>query len=170
LEGFRWTKETGVTSIGFLPRFGSTVDFVTPTSISDSGIIVGYQYGALPLPLGTPIGGITSNDRAFIWMEGAGMMDLREMLITSGLDMSDWALLTRATDISADGTTIIGTGRRSNGLEEAFVLRNNDGTSGWRIMASGGGNAAIPEPSTMLLLSLGIGMATWQRRRLRNVR
>jgi probable HAF family extracellular repeat protein len=158
-EGYRWTSATGVTSIGFLPRFGSTYDLVQPKSISDSGIIVGYQYGSA-LPVGATI---ASNDRAFIWMEGAGMLDLREMLVTSGVDMSGWALLTRATDISADGTTITGNGIRQNGLPEAFVLRNDIGTAGWRLLSS----TTAPEPGTLSLLVMG-ALAPLLRRRKKN--
>jgi len=88
---------------------GSSVTATRPTSVSgDGGIVVG-QYDLE--------GGGHS---AFIWDEQNGMRDLQTVLATEhGLDMSDWALV-NATDISADGRTLVGYGKQDGGNTEAW--------------------------------------------------
>lgn len=82
--------------------------------------------------------------RAFIWDAASGMRDLKEVLTNDcGLDLTGWTL-TCATDISYDGTVIVGYGTHPNSDTEA-----------WR--------AVIPEPVTLALLALG-ALAALRRR------
>jgi uncharacterized membrane protein len=63
--------------------------------------------------------------RAFLWTAAGGFVDLREELVQNyGLQaaLAGWQLLT-ATDVSADGRTIVGQGINPNGCEQAFVVR-----------------------------------------------
>lgn len=81
--------------------------------------------------------------RAFIWDQAHGMRDLHAVLTAQGLDLTGWTL-TRATDISGDGTVIVGTGSL-NGV-----------TQGWI--------AAIPEPASLTLLGLAAALLAPHRR------
>src|SRR5690606_36480711 len=84
-----------------------------------------------------------SETQAFIYDPVNGMRPLRDYLIGLGLDLSGWWLDT-ATAISDDGLTIVGRGLKPSGQDEGWV-------------------AIIPEPSTALLVLLGIGMLAWQK-------
>jgi probable HAF family extracellular repeat protein len=80
----------------------------------------------------------TSGDyEAFRWTSGGGMVGLG--------DLAGGAFESEARAISADGLTIVGTGRNPSGETEAWI-------------------ATIPEPSTALLVSLGLfGLAKTRR-------
>jgi len=104
IEAFRWAEETGMEALGFLPggNYSSAKD------VSDDGA--------------TLVGISNSEDgfAAFIWREETGMQNLKELLETEyGLDLSGW-LLSEATAISADGTTIVGTGVNPDGVSEGW--------------------------------------------------
>lgn len=77
-------------------------------------------------------------NEAFIWTEADGLKQLDDVLLglDLDLDLSGWTL-TSASGISADGFTIVGTGINPDGNTEAWI-------------------ATIPEPSTGLLLALGL--------------
>jgi uncharacterized membrane protein len=63
---------------------------------------------------------------AFIWDDGNGMRNLKDVLETDyGLDLTDWQLQ-RATGISDDGNTIVGTGINPEGVEEAWLFAVNE--------------------------------------------
>lgn len=74
------------------------------------------------------------------------MQDLQQVLTGLGLDLTGWDLW-GAQGISADGRTITGFGLDPSDFDEAWI-------------------ATIPEPSTGLLLGLGLsGLAAWRRNR-----
>ena len=88
----------------------------------------------------------SSGGEAFIWDETNGMRALIQILADQGIDMTGWNL-DWASGISADGLTIVGTGTNPLGFTEAWI-------------------ATIPEPSTALLLGIGItGLAASRRQR-----
>ena len=89
-------------------------------------------------------GNLALRFEAFIWDEDNGMRSLTDVLENDyGLDLSGWRLIA-ATGISADGLTIVGEGYNPAGDAEGWI-------------------ATIPEPSTLLLLGLGI-LALRQKR------
>jgi len=99
-----------------LPGEGSVAAAVS----GDGSVVVGYASG-----------------RPFIWDATNGMRDLSQVLTSLGVDLTGWTL-TSPTDISADGSTIVGSGTNPSGQQEAWL-------------------AFIPEPSTAWLVALGIG-------------
>ena len=84
---------------------------------------------------------------AFIWDSTNGMQELDQVLVDLGLDLTGWTL-EEARAISADGFTVVGYGTNPLGQTEAWI-------------------ATIPEPSTALLLSLGLVGLSARRRALR---
>jgi hypothetical protein len=87
------------------------------------------------------------------------MRRLSDVLISGGATgLAGWTLMD-ATGISADGSTIAGTGINPSGKMEAFVVT----TSGQMEAAF----ATIPEPSTTVLTTLGAAglAAAFARRR-----
>jgi probable HAF family extracellular repeat protein len=136
-HAFRWTAAGGMQDLGALP--GGT--FSQGSAISgDNSIIVGASSSS-------------SGDRAFLWTSTLGMLDLNEYLSSLGADLTDWRL-TSATDISADGSVIAGTGT-FNGQDHAFLVVG-----------------VVPEPSSVMLLIGGafclyLGWTAVRRRQCR---
>ena len=63
--------------------------------------------------------------RAWVWRAEEGFMDLQTDLTENfglGAALSGWQLLV-ATDVSADGRTIVGQGVNPEGCEQAYVVR-----------------------------------------------
>jgi probable HAF family extracellular repeat protein len=58
--------------------------------------------------------------RAMVWDVTNGTRDLRDVLVSFGLQLDGWTL-TEATDISDDGRTIVGYGENPAGAPEAWV-------------------------------------------------
>jgi probable HAF family extracellular repeat protein len=120
-EAFRWTSSGGMDGLGYLP--GGVSDSVALDVSGDGSIVVGRSRSA-----SAPFG------EAFIWDASSGMRSLKDVLVNDhGLDLTGWTL-TDATGISADGSTIVGSGSNSGRLE-AWV-------------------AVVPEPSSLAMLSL----------------
>jgi uncharacterized membrane protein len=116
--------------LGFFPA-GKT-SFASGTS-ADGSVVVGS--GEAPF-LG---------NSAFIWDATHGMRSLQQVLTDDGLNLTGWTLQD-ARAISADGNTIIGTGRDPSGNSQAWI-------------------AVIPEPGTGLLVMAGVlGLAISRRR------
>lgn len=108
-EAFVWREGEGMTGLGFLSGDVSSEGW----SVSNDGqVIVGRSKDA--------------NDtfRAFIWDSGNGMRDLRDVLVTYGLDMTGWTL-EWATDVTVTefGTTIVGNGVNPGNLDEGWIAR-----------------------------------------------
>ncbi|MCH8881338.1 MAG: PEP-CTERM sorting domain-containing protein [Planctomycetes bacterium] len=106
-EAFRWTQEGGMVGLGYLPG-GFVVSRATAVS-ADGSVIVGVSVTEPQF------------NEAFIWDSVAGMRNLREVLIEQGVtNVVDWTLR-KATAISADGQTIVGSGTNPNGDLEGWI-------------------------------------------------
>ncbi|MDX2115839.1 MAG: hypothetical protein SFZ24_09525, partial [Planctomycetota bacterium] len=107
-EAARWVNNGPAQSLGDLPG-GSFNGYAF--GVSDNGnTIVGYSNTSL-------------GNEAFIWNPESGIRNLRLVLEADfGLDLSGW-LLTIATDVSADGRTIVGVGTNPAGQPQAWVVR-----------------------------------------------
>ncbi len=88
-EAFRWTNDLGMIGLGTLD--GAT-DSRANALTTDGSVIVGQ-----------------SGNEAFYWSQSNGLQSLASILEGAGLDLGSWSLET-ASDISADGAIIVGTG------------------------------------------------------------
>lgn len=132
-EAMRWTSEGGMVSLGDLA--GGDFDSGALDISADGSVIVGY----------VDLNAISGNDRkAFIWDATSGMLNLEQVLMNKGIDLTGWSLRA-AHGVSADGLTIIGQGINPSGFDEAWI-------------------ATIPEPSTGLLPALGLTCLAARRR------
>ncbi len=87
------------------------------------------------------------------------MRSLRDVLIAQGDDLTGWTL-TSVNAISADGTTIVGQGFNPNGQSAAWLARL-------------GPAEVIPEPTSLTLLTVGLGalgLVGYGRRRQKRAR
>jgi probable HAF family extracellular repeat protein/predicted outer membrane repeat protein len=112
-EAYRWTSQTGISLLGTpLPDYHSRALAVS----SDGSVIVGYVQNNAGY----------DEQKAFIWNSAHGMRLLQDVLEDDyRLDLSDWQLSQpwaswKATGISADGSTIVGTAINSQGRREAW--------------------------------------------------
>lgn len=126
IEAFRWMPASGMAGLGFLPDGRSDSSRAHGVS-ADGAVVVGM--GSSPVGSAAPF-------EAFIWDSTNGMQELDQLLAELGLDLTGWELES-ATAISADGLTIVGNGLNPDGDREAWI-------------------ATIPEPSTALLLGIGL--------------
>lgn len=96
--------------------------------------------------IGNAISPERTRSDVFIWDEGRGMRELRQVLaVELGLDLTGWKL-DEAFGVSGDGLTIVGNGTNPEGLQEAWL-------------------AVIPEPHTALLVMAGlVGIAACKHR------
>jgi probable HAF family extracellular repeat protein len=108
-EAFAWTSGTGLQPLGDLPGgdFNSTARAVS----ADGSVVVGT---------GTVAPGGTA--AAFVWTNKDGMQSVMDLAIAEGITgLTDWELL-GAHGISADGSSIVGAGKNSDGLTEAWMV------------------------------------------------
>ena len=175
-QAFYWTSSGGMYGLGDLPG-GATNSWAY--GISDDGTtVVGGSYSNLgreafrwtptagmaalgDLPGGTTdsaayatssdgstvvgVGRISTGEAAFIWTQAGGLQELAQVLADGGTDLTGWSL-THAYGISSDGRSIVGVGINPSGNSEAWL-------------------ATIPEPSTGILLAMGLaGLARPPRR------
>jgi probable HAF family extracellular repeat protein len=178
-EAFRWTSGPGLVGLGDLA--GGTNDSLALGVSGDGNTIVGQSNSANGIEafvwtIGTGmqgLGDLTGGDfesmahdasqngslivgygtdadgkRAVIWNSG-NLIDLN--VIAAAVLPSGW-LLEEAYGISSDGLSIVGRANNASGNNEAFLLRFDT-------------LSQIPEPSTSLLLSLGLFALAAARRR-----
>jgi autotransporter-associated beta strand protein/probable HAF family extracellular repeat protein len=114
-QAFRWTASTGMVALGFLPGRNYSQAF---GANADGSVVVGY---------GGTIGQST-NSQAFLWDQVFGMQDLQQVLVSEyGLDLAGWSTLhgsgpvANTETVSADGSTIVGTGTDPGGNMQAYV-------------------------------------------------
>ena len=109
-QAFRWTQVTGMIGLGDLP--GGDFFSVAQAVSADGAVIVGDS---------ATDGGRTTFE-AFVWDEANGMQNLRDLLIAQGDDLTGWELAS-ATDVSADGRTIVGWGFDPDGQTAGWLAR-----------------------------------------------
>ena len=108
-EAFRWTKKIGMKGIGRLPGGGESSGSAKSIAFAISGdgtTIVGFSKS---------INGL----EAFRWTESTGMQGLG--------DLPGGRFQSQATDVSGDGSIVVGSGYHSNGEEQAFMWNTKDG-------------------------------------------
>jgi probable HAF family extracellular repeat protein len=131
-EAFRWTAGDGMVGLGDLS--GGAFDSQAEGTSADGSVIVGRASTAIGY-------------EAFIWNAAHGMRNLKDLLTNDcGLDLTGWTL-NRATDVSADGRTIVGIGTRPGGNSDVWV-------------------ATIPEPATATLVLFTFACGLRHRRAL----
>ncbi len=97
-----------ISDLGLLGGWdGATAVSLTP----DGSVVVGF---ALPSSSGDNI--------AFRWSSDHGMETVRDWLIGTGVDVGSWQL-NEASDVSADGNTVVGFGVNAAGNTEAYVAQ-----------------------------------------------
>ncbi len=112
MEAFRWTEETGMVGLGFLP--GGAYSSASKVS-RDGSVIVGAAQ-----PGGPELGPGSFRVRAVRWTEQTGLRLVSELLEESGVEIGDWVLL-QARSVSGDGRVIAGSGVNPEGVQEAWV-------------------------------------------------
>jgi len=104
-EGFRWTAAGGMQGLG-LPAGASTSEALALDAAGD--VVVGRAFDN------------SSGFFATIWTSATGMLDLRGRLVSLGVPgLVGWRLET-ASDISADGRVVVGTGIDPLGRRQAW--------------------------------------------------
>jgi uncharacterized membrane protein len=104
---FKWTLSGG---LEFIPDAGG-LDTAALGIASDNATIVGFRRA------------LDGANQATIWDATGDMHLLQDVLTTDyGLDLTGW-MLARATDISADGRTIVGNGINPLGFQEAWLVQ-----------------------------------------------
>lgn len=104
-EAFRWTAAGGMVGLGDLPG-GSNHSGAYATN-HDGSVVVGVSEG------------LSGDDEAFVWTAADGMRPLWDVLVAAGANpaATGWSALTRAMDVSSNGTVIVGWGMRNNEIE-----------------------------------------------------
>lgn len=94
-EAIRWTQAGGMVGLGDLP--GGPFSSAATAVSADGNVIVGS-------------GSAADAFEAFLWTPSLGMVSLKQYLLDHGVtEVTGW-MLTFATDVSADGRTIVGSG------------------------------------------------------------
>jgi probable HAF family extracellular repeat protein len=136
-DGFRWTEQGGMVSLGELPSRPNAP--ATPLATNaDGSVIIGFvqSFGDI-------------GPRPFIWDAAHGVRQFDRVLQDYGADLTGWSGVF-PTAVSADGLTFAGTGVNPAGVPEAWIAT---------LPA-----AAVPEPTTAALL-LVPPLALLRRRR-----
>jgi|GEM_PF-606480 len=100
-EAFRWTNAGGMVGIGDLS--GGIFNSEALGVSADGSVIVGDSASS-------------GGGEAFRWDATHGMQSITALLTAAGIDLSGWTLAI-AYGVSADGTTIVGTGTHNGNLE-----------------------------------------------------
>lgn len=137
-EAFRWTTSEGMAPLGTLA--GARPYSYAHATSADGSIVVGTSDGSVD----------SIYDDAFVWDASHGMRNLQAVLSSSfGLanELAGWQL-TVATDLSADGLSIVGRGFNPSGVLEAWLVRLNHPMH-------------VPEPASLFPIILGV-LLVWR--------
>jgi hypothetical protein len=138
-QAFRWTAEGGMVGLGQSFDIPSSELPIAATELGEA--VVGQS---------TQIAGGDVDTEAFLWTHAYGGESLQGALSDRfGLadELQGWVLI-RATDISLDGTVIVGDGINPSGVKEAWLVRLDQAIF-------------VPEPSAFYILA-SLGM--WRHR------
>lgn len=112
-EGWRWTEEGGIESLGcYQSAFGC--DPFSPRAVSDDGSVV----------VGDAVSG--GGYVAVVWTQAGGVQKLADYLAANGTAAPDGWNLQSASGISADGRTIGGWGVSADSVFTSFVADLRD--------------------------------------------
>jgi len=138
VQAVKWIGSKEVVGLGDLP--GGEVSSCAISASGDGRVIVGY--------------GTTELGReAVIWQDDSGPINLRELLIAQGMDLTGWKLR-EARDVSADGLVIVGNGINPEGTEEAWRVSFRDEEPPVIVEASASSNVLWPPNHKMNLITL----------------
>ena len=107
IQAFRWTAATGMVGLGFLP--GQIASGAQATN-ADGSVIVGFS---------TDAGG---TDHVARWTPSTGIQSVQDILTAHHVNLTGWTLL-EGLGVSADGTTIVGSGLDPLGHFQAFRVQ-----------------------------------------------
>jgi probable HAF family extracellular repeat protein len=112
-QAFLWSEEGGFVPLPYLTGGANDPPSMWVTDVSTGcGVVVGYaDTGAFPF-----------GSEGFVWRGGEGMQRVSDVLGAQGIDLTGWAL-SAATGVSADGSTIVGSGVNPDGAREAWIAR-----------------------------------------------
>lgn len=114
-HAFVFTDQGGSVGLGTLS--GRVNDQSIVNGISDKGVAVGFSGDFF-----------THGIQAFIWRAGAGMGSMQKFLVRNGANIPSNVTIDDALDISADGSTIIGTWFDTSFNSGAWIARIKPGT------------------------------------------
>jgi TPR repeat protein/uncharacterized membrane protein len=142
---FRWTRQTGMVPLGFLPNATWSIAYRVSgdgtTTVGSSGFPDGdaqaVRWTAAGIEALGSLGNATSNrathvntdgsvvvgrsgGKAFRWTASDGMKSIEDLLTAAGVSFSGWRL-EAANGVSGDGTVITGTGINPSGVKEAWI-------------------------------------------------
>jgi len=140
---FRWTSETGIQSLGQIP---GGYPFSEAYDVSGDGSVI---VGNGSFPSGSGIS-------AFVWDQTNGMQRVASVLEDGGVDLTGWHLY-RASGVSSDGSTIVGSGINPEGNYQGWIA---SGFTFPEVPVQG-----IPEPSRAILSLVALGAVATRRRR-----
>lgn len=126
-EAFRWTQAGGMAGLGDLP--GGMFDSVAYATNRDGSVVVGRGVNA------------SNNQVAFRWTQAGGMQSVTDWLAAAGVTVAPGYLLGSATDVSADGSTVVGQAYGPSG-DEAYLAR---------VSAVGSGSVSLADLQHSLL-------------------
>lgn len=150
-EAFRWTPSEGLVGLGHLAGAPANASGSANDVSADGTVIVGGDFrqpfrweGGVMTSLGTLSGGgngvanavsadgavivgtssspNTNTTEAFLWTQDEGLVGLG--------DLPGGQFSSSATDVSADGSVIVGNGRPGDGFQEAFRWTESGGMEG----------------------------------------
>jgi autotransporter-associated beta strand protein len=107
LQAFRWTAATGMVGLGFLP--GQIASRAQATN-ADGSVIVGSSIDN---------GG---TDHVARWTSSTGIQSVQDILTAHHVNLAGWTLLD-GIDISADGTTMVGSALDPSGHFQGFRVQ-----------------------------------------------
>jgi hypothetical protein len=114
--GYRWTEESG---------FERLSDLVESTGLAGDRVIgVSEDGGVLIGKTSTSFTPIDDDITTALWDETHGWQSLEQVLIDSGIELTGWKLSgfsVLASDISADGSLVVGTAINPDGNTEAYL-------------------------------------------------